>query len=117
MHKAVAIFAAALLLVAQCSAAAAHPSGLNGVTGTPARRLLETPQGATPGVALAGATNRALLATAATAATQGQCWTIGTAPFCAASCSDCGDEGAECVNGNFKEGASCWTGRKVRCCR
>lgn len=61
---------------------------------------------------------RALLATeAASQWGQGNCWTIGTAPICAGSCADCYNEGADCVNGNYLEGAKCWTGRKVRCCK
>ena len=38
------------------------------------------------------------------------------APFCGGTCQDCFSDGAECVNGNWYEGATCITGRKVRCC-
>jgi hypothetical protein len=48
---------------------------------------------------------------------QGNCWTIGASPFCAGTCADCTNNGAECVSGNHQEGAACWTGYKVRCCK
>uniref|UniRef100_A0A0G4FTI4 Uncharacterized protein n=1 Tax=Chromera velia CCMP2878 TaxID=1169474 RepID=A0A0G4FTI4_9ALVE len=46
----------------------------------------------------------------------GDCYVVGKAPFCNASCSNCA-EGDTCASSNYLYGAKCWSGSKVLCCK